>query len=349
MEASYSARMPYAESILELVGGTPLVRLSRVTRGLGPRERQPLVLAKLEMLNPGGSVKDRIAVSMIDRAEREGLLQPGGTIVEPTSGNTGVGLAMVGAVRGYRVICTVPDKVSKEKQDLLRAYGVEVVVTPTDLLPEHPDSYYGVARKLASEIEGAFHPDQYSNEANPQAHFETTGPEIWAQTEGAVDVLVAGVGTGGTICGSARYLKSQKDVLVVGADPEGSIYTQGPDGDIHQYLVEGVGEDFYPETVDLSLIDRFVEVTDADSFAAGRELARKEGVLTGGSGKLVGRLIVRHGLAGDQECVAVEPVLRCTKSVREVRDPFLIAAGGGPLVHDVTERVLRLADSAEVQ
>lgn len=266
------------DSVIDVIGGTPLVRLSRFhTPGN--------LVAKLEMLNPGGSVKDRIAVSMIDRAEREGLLRPGGTIVEPTSGNTGVGLAIVGAVRGYRVICTVPDKVSKEKQDLLRAYGVEVVVTPTELLPEDPDSYYGVARRLASEIEGAFHPDQYSNPANPQAHFDTTGPEIWEQTEGAVDVLVAGVGTGGTISGTSRFLKTKKpDVVVVGADPQGSIFTAGPDGDIHQYYVEGVGEDFYPETVDLQIIDRFIEVTDAESFRAGRELARSEGILTGGSG-----------------------------------------------------------------
>src|SRR5690554_5561327 len=266
------------DSVIDLIGGTPLVRLSRF-------HPPGNLVAKMEMLNPGGSVKDRIAIAMIEQAEREGVLQPGGTIVEPTSGNTGVGLAIVGAVRGYRVICTVPNKVSKEKQDLLKAYGVEVVVTPTELLPEHPDSYYGVARQLASEIEGAFHPDQYSNPANPEAHYLTTGPEIWEQTDGMIDVFVAGVGTGGTISGTARYLKERKpEVLVVGADPQGSIYTAGPDGDIHQYFVEGVGEDFYPETVDLGIIDRFIEVTDAESFAAGRELARKEGILTGGSG-----------------------------------------------------------------
>nr|PZN36146.1 MAG: cystathionine beta-synthase [Actinomycetota bacterium] len=266
------------DSVIDVIGHTPLVRLSRF-------HPQGNLVGKLEMLNPGGSVKDRIAVSMIDQAERDGLLKPGGTIVEPTSGNTGVGLAIVGAVRGYRVICTVPDKVSKEKQDLLRAYGVEVVVTPTELLPEHPDSYYGVARRLAAEIDGAFHPNQYVNQANPRAHFETTGPEIWEQTGGEIDVFVAGVGTGGTISGTARYLKSRKpEITVVGADPQGSIYTAGPDGDIHQYFVEGVGEDFYPETVDLAIIDRFIEVTDAESFAAGRELARTEGILTGGSG-----------------------------------------------------------------
>ncbi len=279
--------MSIHDSILDTIGNTPLVRLSRF-------HPQGNLVAKVETTNPGGSVKDRIAVSMIDRAEREGLLKPGGTIVEPTSGNTGVGLALVGAVRGYRVICTVPDKVSQEKRDLLRAYGVEVVVTPTDRLPEDEDSYYGVARSLAAQIEGAFNPNQYSNMANPSIHFETTGPEIWDQTEGRIGVLVAGVGTGGTISGSGRFLKSQNpEVEVVGADPQGSIYTQGPDGDIHQYFVEGVGEDFYPETVDLEVIDRFIEVTDAESFAAARSLARVEGILTGGSGGMAVHAAIR--------------------------------------------------------
>lgn len=268
------------DSIIDTVGNTPLVRLS----AFWPAGN---LVGKVETTNPGGSVKDRIAAAMVDQAEQDGLLRPGGTIVEPTSGNTGVGLAIVGAVRGYRVICTVPDKVSEEKRALLRAYGVEVVVTPTELLPDHPDSYYGVARRLAAEIDSAFHPDQYSNAANPRAHFETTGPELWQQTDGRIGVLVAGVGTGGTITGAGRFLKSKNpEVLVIGADPEGSIYTQGPDGDIHQYFVEGVGEDFYPETVDLEVIDRFIEVTDGESFAAARELARSEGILTGGSGGL---------------------------------------------------------------
>ena len=272
--------MTIHESIVDLIGATPLVRLSR----LHPPGN---LVAKLEFINPGGSVKERIAVTMIDDAERLGLLRPGGTIIEPTSGNTGVGLAIVGAVRGYRVICTVPDKVSREKQDLLRAYGVEVIETPTEYGPDHPESYYGVARRLATEIEGAFHPNQYLNEANPRAHYESTGPEIWEQTAGAVDVYVAGVGTGGTITGAGRYLKERKaEIEVVGSDPEGSIYTAGPDGDIHQYEVEGVGEDFYPDTVDLEIIDKFIEVTDADSFAMARRLARVEGVLTGGSGGL---------------------------------------------------------------
>jgi cystathionine beta-synthase len=270
--------MEVFEDLTQAIGGTPLVRLSRIHAAGN-------LVAKVEFMNPGGSVKERIAVSMIDQAERDGLLKPGGTIIEPTSGNTGVGLALVGAVRGYRVICTIPDKVSAEKQDLLRAYGVEVVVAPTEYGPGHPESYYGVADRLTEEIEGAFQPNQYVNMANPRAHYEATGPEIWSQTNGEIDVLVAGVGTGGTISGAGRYLKEQDPTIeVVGADPEGSIYTKGPDGDVHQYLVEGVGEDFYPETVDLDLIDRFIEVTDGDSFAMARLLARKEGMLTGGSG-----------------------------------------------------------------
>ncbi len=274
---SYHAPVPIFEDVLAAIGNTPLIRLNRI-------HPPGNLVAKLEYTNPGGSVKERIAVTMIDDAEAAGLLLPSGTIVEPTSGNTGVGLALVGAVRGYRVICTVPDKVSREKQDLLKAYGVEVIVCPTELGPDDPNSYYGVARRLTSEIPGAFRPDQYSNPANPRAHYETTGPELWEQTEGLIDVFVAGVGTGGTISGTGHYLKERKrSIEVVGADPSGSIYTAGPDGDIHQYLVEGVGEDFYPETVDLSIIDRFIEVTDDESFAMTRLLARREGVLVGGS------------------------------------------------------------------
>lgn len=291
--------MDVHDDLSEAIGRTPLVRLSR----LHPPGN---LLAKVEFMNPGGSVKDRIAVTMIDQAERDGLLRPGGTIVEPTSGNTGVGLAIVGAIRGYRVICTVPDKVSAEKQDLLRAFGVEVVVAPTEHGPDHPESYYGVANRLSEEIEGAFQPNQYANMANPRSHYETTGPEIWSQTDGEIDVLVTGVGTGGTISGAGRFLKERNpEIEVVGADPEGSIYTQGPEGDIHQYLVEGVGEDFYPKTVDLDVVDRFIEVTDAESFAMARLLARSEGMLTGGSGGMAVHAAIAVAKESDERLVVV--------------------------------------------
>lgn len=293
--------MDILPDVVAAIGNTPMIRLSR----LHPPGN---LIGKIEFMNPGGSVKERIAVSMIDRAEKEGLLEPGGTIVEPTSGNTGVGLALVGAVRGYRVICTVPDKVSHEKRDLLRAYGVEVIVTPTEFGPDHPDSYYAVANRITEETEGAFQPNQYFNTANPEAHFNTTGPEIWKQTDGLVDVLVAGVGTGGTISGAGRYLKSRKpSIEVVGGDPEGSIYTKGLEGDIHQYQVEGVGEDFYPETVDLDVIDRFIEVTDKQSFVMARELARVEGLLTGGSGGLAVEAAMRVAEEDDRMVVVVIP------------------------------------------
>lgn len=273
----YTARVIF-DNAIAAIGNTPLVRLSRI-------HPPGNLVAKVEYMNPGGSIKERIAVSLIDRAEELGLLQPGGTIVEPTSGNTGVGLAIVGAVRGYRVICTVPDKVSREKQDLLRAYGVEVVETPTELLPEDPDSYYGVARRLAAEIPGAYLPDQYSNPANPAAHYSSTGPEIWEQTDGQVGVLVTGVGTGGTISGAGRFLKEmQQGVLVVGVDPEGSIFTAPGEDAVHQYNVEGVGEDFWPETLDRDIVDEYRMVTDAESFSMTRRLAKEEGLLVGGSG-----------------------------------------------------------------
>jgi cystathionine beta-synthase len=269
--------MEIYEDVVAAIGGTPLVRLGR----LHPPGN---LVAKLEYLNPGGSVKDRIGLGMIERAERLGLLQPGGTIVEPTSGNTGVGLAMAAAIRGYRLVCVMADKQSKEKQDLLAAYGAEVVVCPTDVEPEDPESYYSVAARLASEIPGAYRPDQYSNPANPQAHYETTGPEIWRQTDGGVGAYVAGIGTGGTICGAGRYLKEQNpDVLVVGVDPEGSIYTAASEDDVRSYLIEGVGEDFWPETFDASVVDRYEMVTDREAFLTTRRLAGVEGLLVGGS------------------------------------------------------------------
>jgi cystathionine beta-synthase len=273
--------MEYAGSILDLVGNTPLVRLTRVTRELGPQERQPLILAKLETMNPGGSIKDRIGLPMIEAAELAGSLKPGGTIIEPTSGNTGHGLAIAAALKGYRCIFVMADKQSSEKQQLLRAYGAEVVLCPTNVAPDSPESYYSVAARLARDIPGAFKPDQYWNQENPNAHEATTGPELWRQTDGRISHLVASVGTGGTITGTARYLKRQNpSIVVVGADPEGSVLS----GDVARpYLTEGIGEDFLPGTYDPTVIDRWVRVSDRDSFAAARRLTREEGILAGES------------------------------------------------------------------
>ena len=270
--------MEYVESILDLVGNTPLVRLSKVTEGL-----RPLVLAKLEQLNPGGSVKDRIGLSMLEDAEGRGLLRPGGTIVEPTSGNTGHGLAMAAAIKGYKMIFVMPDKMSAEKISLLRAYGAEVVICPTNVERESQQSYYSVADRLTREVPGAFQPNQYFNPRNPEAHYRTTGPEIWRQTDGRITTFVAGVGTGGTITGVGKYLKEQNPaVRVIGADPEGSIYS----GEIAPYKVEGVGEDFWPGTFDREIVDEFIQVTDRECFVAARKLARQEGILVGGSAGL---------------------------------------------------------------
>jgi cystathionine beta-synthase len=273
--------MQYAESILDLVGRTPLVRLTRVTRDLGPADRQPLILGKLETLNPGGSVKDRIGLPMIEAAERDGLLKPGGTIIEPTSGNTGHGLAIAAALKGYRCIFVMADKQSSEKQQLLRAYGAEVVLCPTNVPPESPESYYSVAARLARDIPGAFKPDQYWNMENPIAHERTTGPEVWEQTEGRVTHFVASVGTGGTISGAAKYLKGQNPAIrVIGADPEGSVLS----GDIARpYLQEGIGEDFFPGTYDPGSVDRWVRVSDRDAFSMARRITREEGILAGES------------------------------------------------------------------
>jgi len=302
--------MRYAESILDLVGGTPLVRISRVIGDLGPEERRPLLLAKLEMLNPGGSVKDRIGLPMIEAAEQAGLLKPGGTIIEPTSGNTGHGLAIAAALKGYRCIFVMADKQSAEKQALLRAYGAEVVLCPTNVAPESPESYYSVAARLARDIPGAFKPDQYWNQENTIAHERTTGPEIWDQTEGRITHLVASVGTGGTVTGTARYLKGRNPAIrVIGADPEGSVLS----GDVARpYLTEGVGEDFFPGTYDPAMVDRWVRVSDRDAFAMARRITREEGILAGescGTAMLAAvdeiRRLVREGPDTAHEAVMV--------------------------------------------
>ncbi len=264
------------DSVLDAVGHSPLIRIRRVGRGM-----RPTILGKTEILEPGGSIKDRIGITMIEEAERAGRLKPGGTIVEPTAGNTGTGLVQAAAVKGYKCIFVMPDKVSEEKIALLKAYGAEVVLTPTSVSHESPESYYSVANRLTAEIPGAYQPNQFANKANPEAHYRTTGPEIWEQTDGKVDVFVAGLGTGGTISGVGRYLKEQNpNVTIVGVDPEGSIYS----GDTPKpYKVEGIGQNFIPETADMGVIDRWVRVSDRDAFLTARRLAREEGLLVGGS------------------------------------------------------------------
>ena len=301
--------MKFAESITDLIGGTPLVRLNTVTEGIAAT-----VLAKVEYLNPGGSVKDRIAQRMVDEAEASGALRPGGTIVEPTSGNTGVGLALIAQQRGYSCVFVCPDKVGEDKLNVLRAYGARVVVTPTSVAPDSPQSYYSVSDRLAAEIEGGWKPNQYANPAGPASHYASTGPEIWADTDGRLTHFVAGVGTGGTITGTGRYLKDVSaqrtdpagPVRVVGVDPEGSIYSGGSG---RPYLVEGVGEDFWPPAYDPSVPDEVVEVTDAQAFAMTRRLAREEGLLVGGSCGMavVGALEVARRAGPDDVVVVLLP------------------------------------------
>jgi cystathionine beta-synthase len=294
--------MDIYDSLLDAIGHTPLLRLNRIGAELNCE-----LLAKLEMLNPGGSVKDRIGLRMIEAAEKEGKLKPGGTIVEPTSGNTGVGLAMAAALKGYRCIFTMPDKMSQEKILLLRAYGAEVVITPTAVPPESPESYYRVADRLTEEIPGAFQPNQYHNVENPNAHHATTGPEIWEQTQGRITHLVVSVGTGGTVTGAGRFLKEKNpDIEVIGVDPEGSIFTSD---EIHPYLVEGIGKESWPDTLDRDIIDRWVTVGDRDSFLMARRLTRQEGLLAGGSSGtvLVGALEIAKSLGRSDVVVVILP------------------------------------------
>jgi cystathionine beta-synthase len=300
--------MQYYESILGLIGNTPLVRLNKIAKDV-----KPIMLVKLESMNPGGSVKDRIGVAMLEAAEKQGFVKPGGTIIEPTSGNTGMGLAMAASVKGYKMIFTMPDKMSEEKRSLLQAFGAEVVVTPTNVPPESPQHYIRVAERLARETPNSFMPNQYVNKMNPLAHYQTTGPEIYRQTDGGLDMFVCGVGTGGTITGTGRYLKERKrKVRIVGVDPEGSIFYQrfqGKKEEAHPYFVEGIGEDFMPGTFDMSIVDEFVRVSDRDAFHMARRLAREEAILVGGSGgaAVVGALKVAERLEEKQVIVTLIP------------------------------------------
>ncbi len=329
--------MDIADSVIDLIGNTPLVRVPKIAGHL-----QCDFALKLELTNPGGSSKDRPALAMIDAAEASGELKPGGTIVEPTSGNTGVGLAIVANQRGYKTVFVMTDKVAPEKVDLLRAYGAEVVVCPVAVAPEDPQSYYSTAERLVSEIPGAYRPDQYSNQTNPQAHYDTTGPEIWRQTDGKITHFVAGAGTGGTISGVARYLKEQNpDIKIIAGDPEASVFSGGSG---RPYLVEGVGEDFWPTTYHPDLVDEVVPISDADSFAMTRLIAREEGLLLGGSCGLavVAGLRVAESLGPDDLMVVLTPDSGRGYLSKVFNDDYLaplgfLTADAGPCVSAVVE------------